>query len=189
VAVLKAMTSGGARRPLDFFPTPAEATLALLPLIKRWPKEILEPCCGDGAISKVLAAAHYDVLSADIADYGYSHADNDFFELRATTRSIVTNPPFGRAADFIRHADVIGAQRMALLLKVNFWSAASRFSLFSQWRPYLIAPLTWRLDFTGTGAPHTDCMWCLWDRASRGTGFEPLARDRTTNFEIPAQQE
>src|SRR5262249_28924669 len=153
---LKAMTSGGVRRPLDFYATPPEATRALLPLIANWPKEILEPCCGDGAISKVLAAAHYDVLSSDIADYGYGHVGNDFFELQATTRQIISTPPFGRAADFIRHADKIGAPRMALLLKVNFWSAKRRMSLFYQWRPYLIAPLTWRPDFTSAGSPHTD---------------------------------
>src|SRR5262249_6008852 len=156
--------SGGVRRPLDFYPTPPEATRALLPLIASWPKEILEPCCGAGAISKVLAAAHYDVHSADVADYGYGHTGHDFFELQEATPSIVSNPPFGRAADFIRHAHKIVAQRMALLLKINFWSAKSRMSLFHQWRPYLVAPLTWRLDFTGAGSPHTDCMWCLWDR-------------------------
>jgi|SRR5690348_17160027 len=178
MAVLKALTSGGERRPLDFYPTPPEATRALLPLIKHWPYELWEPCCGDGAISEVLRKVGYDVVSDDIVDYGYGGVQ-DFFEVDDPAhRCIVTNPPFNRADEFIRHAHKIGVSRMALILKINFWNARKRIPLWNLWRPYLIAPLTWRLDFTGAGAPHTDCMWCLWDRSYNValTAFEPLQK-------------
>ena len=180
MAVLKALTSGGKRRELDFYQTPPEATLALLPLIEHWPSRVWEPCCGDGAISKVLEQHGREVFSSDLVDRGWG-MQADFFKLGiqgTSQRTIITNPPFGRAGDFIRHAHAIGVERMALLLKVNFWSVKSRMSLFAQWRPYLIAPLTWRLDFTGAGSPHTDCMWCLWDATKNNTEteFEPLAR-------------
>jgi len=179
MAVLKAMTSGGARRDLDFYPTPPEATLALLPLIKHWPREVWEPCCGDGAMSKVLEANGFNVLSSDIVDRGFGHV-RDFFavdQVSEVYRTIITNPPFGRADDFIRHAHKIGIERMALILKINFWNARTqRRVTWETWRPYLVAPLTWRLDFTGQKKPHTDCMWCLWDRSAPqiGTNFEPV---------------
>lgn len=179
MAVLKAMTSGGKRRELDFYPTPKEATLALLPLIEHWPKYVWEPCCGDGAISKVLQGAGYPATSSDIADRGFGITPVDFFEesLEGWWPTIITNPPYGQAAAFIRHAHEIGVERMALLLKANFWNAAIRLPVWNLWRPYLIAPLTWRLDFTGAGAPHTDCMWCLWDRAViPGVEFRPLRK-------------
>jgi hypothetical protein len=74
---------------------------------------------------------------------------------------------------------------MALLLKINFWNASTeRRKTWETWRPYLVAPLTWRLDFTGAGRPHTDCMWCLWDNEYPypETQFEPLVRGTMPNF-------
>lgn len=179
MAVLKAMTSGGVRRELDFYPTPPEATRALLPLIWHWGWcDIWEPCCGEGAISKVFqVTGRFGTISSDIVDHGFG-AVADFFQFkRPESKTIVTNPPFNRADEFIRHSHKIGVQRMALILKMNFWNAhTKRRETWETWRPYLIAPLTWRLDFTGAGRPHTDCMWCLWDRASPhvGTQFQPV---------------
>lgn len=188
MAILKAINSGGKRRELDYYPTPPEATRALLPLIEHWPKKIWEPCCGDGAISKILEGLGWYVFSTDLVDHGYGHTYNDFFDydVPPSPQAIITNPPFGRADEFIRHANAIGIERMALLLKINFWSAKKRLPLWNLWQPYLIAPLTWRLDFTGAGAPHTDCMWCLWNRDglmdSNMTSFQPLQKPAQDNI-------
>lgn len=179
MAVLDALHSGGTRRELDYYPTPPEATQALLPHIADWPRSVWEPCCGDGAMSKVLEAAGYDVLSTDLVDRGYGAGKEDFFEFVfpfAPYLSVVTNPPFNRADDFIQHACAIGVERMALLLKINFWNAAKRLNAWGTWRPRMILPFTWRLDFTGAGSPHTDCMWVLWDRTNHLTGFDLLRR-------------
>lgn len=170
------MTSGGTRRELDFYPTPESATRALLPLISDW-DDIWEPCCGDGAISKVLKATGREVFSADLVDRGYGRVGVDFFDyLMPEHENIVTNPPFGRADEFIKHANLINVKRMALLLKINFFSAAKRLDVWENWRPHILAPLTWRLDFTGAGAPHTDCMWVIWDRSYAQTRYELLRR-------------
>jgi hypothetical protein len=62
-------------------------------------------------------------------------------------------------------------------LKIDFWNASSRLKLWGMWRPELICPLTWRLDFTGAGKPHTNCMWCIWNVSRwRATEFRPLAK-------------
>jgi hypothetical protein len=175
MAILAAMLNGGTRRELDYYETPVLGKLALLPLIATWPKEIWNPTCGSGAISKVLESAGYIVKSADLVDRGYG-AVQDFFDVRSPARpSIVTNPPFNRAREFILHAHAIGVQRMALLLKADFFSSKKSLPVFESWRPRIIAPLTWRLDFTGAGAPHTNCQWVIWNGQGSIT-FEPLRK-------------
>lgn len=169
----------GARRADDFYPTPPDATRALLPLIAHWPRNAWEPCCGNGAISEVLRTAGFCIFSSDIVDRGYGDDIRDFFAVElcvcdATT--VITNPPFNRAEEFIGHARKLGMERMALLLKVSFWSARKRLSTFQEWPPSSIHPLTWRLDFDGRGAPTMDVMWCLWEPGSTKTRYEPIAR-------------
>jgi hypothetical protein len=178
MAILAAINSGGVRRELDFYPTPPVATHALLPLISPWSLPIWNPCCGDGAISKVLESAGYAVQSSDLVDRGFGRVQ-DFFEVQSPWQwSIITNPPFYCAHDFIAHAYEIGVQRMALLLKSNFFSTRKSLDVWNTWRPRIIAPLTWRLDFTGAGAPHTDCQWTVWEGLSFETSFQPLRKPR-----------
>lgn len=175
MSVLQAMVSNGAdqRRADDFYPTPPEATIALLPLIAHWPRECWEPACGDGAIAEVLERAGFVVAATDLIDRGYGLTSVDFLEPgshnwpSAACRKVgITNPPFKLAAEFIRRANQIGMTHLALLLKSNFWNAAKRLALWDEWPPYARHDLTWRLDFTGAGSPHTDCSWFLWDRTS-----------------------
>lgn len=58
------------RVPHDFYPTPPEAVRALLS-VEAFEGSIWEPACGDGAISKVLLAAGFDVVSTDLIDRGF----------------------------------------------------------------------------------------------------------------------
>jgi len=50
------------RDHIDFFPTPAWGTEALLHF-ESFEGEILEPCRGDGAMAKVLSDAGYEVTA------------------------------------------------------------------------------------------------------------------------------
>lgn len=176
---------GGNRRENDFYPTPREATVALLPLIADWPKAVWEPACGDGAMARVLEGAGYDVLASDLVDRGYGDACFNFlFDYwQGAPRPIITNPPFKLAAQFIERADELGATHLALLLKASFWNAASRLKTWDRWAPYARRDLTWRLDFDGRGAPTMDCAWFLWDRTS-----SPLARPLAKPAPISAEE-
>lgn len=83
------------RAAYEFYPTPPEATRALLS-VESFEGSIWEPACGDGAISKVLEAAGYQVVSTDLIDRGYGAGGQDF--LKSTEplgRNIITNPPYG----------------------------------------------------------------------------------------------
>lgn len=89
--------SGYARQPDDFYPTPSWVTECLLQHVKlRGP--IWEPCCGDGAIAKVLAAHGQEVVASDLADHGYGRSGVDIFQLSRLPEgchALVTNPPYG----------------------------------------------------------------------------------------------
>ena len=94
------------RAPYEFYPTPPEATRALLSAV-TFDGPIWEPACGEGHISKVLKTEGYDVVSTDLIDYGYGEPGRDFLAERgARAKHIVTNPPYGRglADAFVRHA-------------------------------------------------------------------------------------
>ncbi len=166
---------GGARRPNDFYPTPWEATVALLKEVK-FPHLIWEPACGDGAMSEVLNMWGYTTHSSDIEDRGFG-AVKDFLKTEAPPYgdyfAIVTNPPFNLARQFIIHAQKL-TPIVAMLLKSQFWHAASRLPLYGKHPPSRVLPLTWRLDFTGGGAPTMDCLWCVW--GVDGEPYKPLPK-------------
>lgn len=92
--------------PFEFYPPPPEATRALLS-VESFDGSIWEPACRNGAISRELASAGYDVVSTDLIDYGFGVSGVDFLgETAARAKHIVTNPPYGRglADKFIRKA-------------------------------------------------------------------------------------
>lgn len=83
------------RAAFEFYPTPPEATRALLS-VEAFEGDIWEPACGDGAISKVLLEAGYEVISTDLIDRGYGTGGHDFLKsTRPLAKNIITNPPYG----------------------------------------------------------------------------------------------
>lgn len=100
------MTVSPFREPHDFYPTPSEATRALLS-VEAFPGPIWEPAAGDGAIARVLIARGHHVVSTDLIARGWGTAGVDFLsQTENRARHIITNPPYGRglADRFIRHA-------------------------------------------------------------------------------------
>jgi hypothetical protein len=95
------------RAAYEFYPTPPEATRALLS-VESFNGPIWEPACGEGHISKVLEAHHHSVVSTDLATcWGYGLTGKDFLGTSIPlAKHIVTNPPYGRglADAFITHA-------------------------------------------------------------------------------------
>ncbi len=114
----------------DFYPTPPEATEALL-RAEQFTGPIWEPACGDGAISKVLEAAHYKVFSTDLVDRGYGeHAVDFLMEYRPVAPNIVTNPPFKMVAPFIRKSLDLTTGKVAMLLRLACLEGTERGEIF-----------------------------------------------------------
>jgi hypothetical protein len=162
--ILRAATNGGERRENDFYPTPAEPTVALLPLIADFPKRVWEPACGDGGIAVELERGGFEVVGTDLVDRGYGEGGVDF--LQTTERradAVITNPPFGELAHpFVQHAFDLGVEHVAMLFNINFWSAAVRTPLWNRHQPDVVAALNWKPDFTGAGRPYFNCVWVIW---------------------------
>lgn len=172
------------RRGNDFYPTPPEATRALLraegDAIRAHGAPVWEPCGRGGAICRELSAAGFPVLASDIvADPEHAVVQQDLLLAeRALSPIVVTNPPFALAGPMIRHLlDGLGVDYLALLLKSTFWAAGKRTALLSRWPVARRYDLNWRLDFTDGGNPTMECSWFVWDsRAPRVMTWNVLDR-------------
>lgn len=172
--------AGSKRVPHDFYATPPEATVAILPLIADWPQPIWAPMCGTGAMSEVLIAAGKEVISSDPFPQGYGEVGKLFADYTdCPCPTMIENPPFNKAAAIIEHAHAIGITHLALLLKAQFWHAKSRIGLFEKHPPAWALPLTWRLDWDGRKSPTMDCTWFLWTPGTVETRVALLSKPIT----------
>lgn len=165
------------RNASDFYPTPPEATQALLDFLKiPTDKAIWEPACGEGHMVEILRKNGYTVRATDL------QSGIDFLETTENISDwIITNPPFSLAEEFItKCADY--KVPFALLLKSQYWHAAKRVALFSSITPAYVLPLTWRPDFLfktrGSGSPLMDVIWCVWYPGAESTIYFPLEKPK-----------
>ncbi|OXT02745.1 hypothetical protein B7H23_07685 [Notoacmeibacter marinus] len=137
---------GPNRAANEYYPTPPEATRALLNA-EHFEGSIWEPACGEGWISSELTAAGYFVVSTDIDDYGFGTPDTDFLSTRIPRgKNIITNPPYGRglADRFVRQAlhfcEGTGG-RVAMLLNIASLCHPDRHGSFTRRPPSVIYAL------------------------------------------------
>ena len=177
----------GKREANDYYPTPAEVTWALvnwLDCLKG--KTVWEPACGQGHMAEVLEAAGARVVATDLNGQGYGNAGVNY--LTTPSRAcdwIITNPPFNCAEAFILRS-IWHGKPFAMLLKSQYWHAASRARLFMQHRPMAVLPLTWRPDFKGAdkggGSPLMDVIWTVWGaQPAEQTIYQPLIKAANEN--------
>ncbi len=140
------------RSETDFYPTPPEATQALLDFLKLDHESIIwEPACGEGHMLSVMRNNGYIAIGTDI------NTGSDYLKVpKIDCDWIITNPPFSLSQDFINKS-IEHHKPFAFLLKSQYWHAKKRFDLFNEHKPQYILPLTWRPDFLfksrGTGHP------------------------------------
>lgn len=119
------------RPAADFYPTPRYATESLLQR-EKFTGDILEPACGDGAISKVLDEYGYQVTSRDLYDRGYGDTGIDFLFMpeNESFDNVITNPPYCLASEFLETALCVSRKKVAMLLKIQFLEGVKRNHLF-----------------------------------------------------------
>lgn len=158
----------------DFYPTPADATQALLDFLKLPAgTTIWEPACGENHMVNVMQANGYNVIATDV------QTGDDFLQIENKECDwIITNPPFSLADRFIDRC-IQHKRPFALLLKSQYWHARKRLDLFRKYPPSFVCPLTWRPDFLfkqrGGGSPLMDVMWVVWG-GCHDTRYVPLER-------------
>jgi len=179
--------SGYDRQAEDFYATPEWVTRCLLRHVElRGP--VWEPCCGDGAIARILAAAGHAVTATDLTDYGYGQAGVDFLACRTFPvgcRALVTNPPYGDGGPvrkgrnrslamlgFVRHALALTAAahgQMALLVRFQWIAGKRAAALISSGPLDTVIALTRRIrwfdrgELTTSGQHHH--AWIVFDHA------------------------
>ncbi len=159
--------------------TPPEAVHALLE-VEELPHWIYEPAAGRGAIVNVLRDAGHAVVTSDLVDYGVpgQTSGQDFLlrqEMPHPCECILTNPPFNRAADFVR----IGLKlcpKVILLLRLVFLESVGRSDILDDGhlaRVHVFAnrlPNLHRDGWTGPKATSTIAYaWMIWDRNHKGS--------------------
>lgn len=173
------------RRELDFYPTPPDATKALMNFLDLSPCTIWEPASGNGHMSRVIESCGHKVISTDIRTNDiYGLGNIDFFNSHYVSDAIITNPPFNLSEKFIRKA-VNETRIVAMLLKSQYWHAKIRHKLFQECQSSYVLPLTWRPDFLfdkriigeKTASPTMECLWTVWKKGSNHeTIYKPLLK-------------
>ncbi len=150
----------------DFYPTPTWVTRALI-ANEKFEGEILEPACGDGAMSCVLSETNY-VRSSDLHDRGYGICE-DFLTETQLYDNIITNPPFNLAEKFVEQCRKRTIRKFALLLRLAFLEGARRHrAIFKPFPPSRVWVFSERITMypSGTktaGSGTTAYAWFVWD--------------------------
>jgi hypothetical protein len=179
--------SGYDREADDYYPTPGWVTACLLRHV-RFRGVVWEPCCGDGAIARVLQDHGYSVIASDAAERGFGLAGVNFFDCTAfppDCGAMVTNPPYGdggaaRTASnassgmlsFVRHGLTLAKQaggQLALLVRFQWIAGRRAAELISAGPLQTVLVLTRRIRWfemgerTKTGQHHH--AWIIFDYA------------------------
>lgn len=178
------------REENDFYATNPE-TLKLF-LYEFWKDnsfegDILEPACGQGHISETLKEMlpNFNIISTDLIDRGYGQGGVNFLthDYKRTFNTVITNPPFSLAKEFIEKGLEIADKYVIMLCKIQLLEGLKRKDMF------LNTPLkyvyvhttrqaTWKegkpTDSKGKKWATTMCLaWFVWDKEYEG---EPVIR-------------
>ncbi len=159
----------------DFYASPPEAVEALCG-VEQFDGPIWEPACGDGAISKVLEAHGYSVISTDLVERGYGQGRVDFLmEYQARAPHVCTNPPFKLAEQFARHALALTTGKVAFLMRLVWLEGQARRKLFESTplaRVWVFSgriPRMHRHDYGGPKTTSTIAFaWFIWQAGHVG---------------------
>lgn len=134
LAIVGSSRANGERQKDDFYPTPQYVVEDLLNR-EKFNGKIWEPACGDGAMSEVFKRFGYDTFSSDLVDRGYGESNIDFLKCENNNgcSTIITNPPYSLALDFVLKSKelLVGENaKIAMFLKTVFLESASRYEMF-----------------------------------------------------------
>ena len=162
----------------DYYATPTESTKALLNE-ENFVGSILEPCCGEGHISKVLKEYGYDVISNDLVDRGYGEYNQDYLaSTNLKADNVITNPPFKYAKEFIEKSLQDTTGKVAMFCKIQLLEGVSRKELFENTPLKTVYVFSKRQNPLRNGSPvdengkkwsSTMCFaWFVWEHGYEG---------------------
>lgn len=145
---------------------------------------IWECACGEGHLSKALAAHGYEVISTDLVYRGFGDPEPlDFLKetLENFEGDIITNPPYSSGLEFVEKAleSVRPGGKVAMFLKVQFLEGQKRGEFFKRSPPKRIYISRSRLscakngDFTRYTSSAVAYAWYVWEKGFTG---DPVIR-------------
>ena len=161
----------GARNAYDYYPTPSWMTRSLLyhyPAIKG--AVVLEPCAGDGAITRVLLDHGCIVGENDIDPRHERESTADatsalfWRSLPFRPEWVITNPPFAVAFPILQHAYEHAETGVAFLLRKTFLEPTDERGPWLQAHPPTRLVCLPRYSFRGTGSDSVSCDWMIWEK-------------------------
>lgn len=159
----------GNRPKGDFYATPEIAVTSLLSR-EKFGQTILEPCCGNGAVAKVIEAAGHKVVARDLYDWGYGETGRDFIvDPVEPVDGVITNPPFNLSMEFTKRAlECVQEKKgkVAILNRIQWLEGQKRKQMFCSlplskvWIFSKRLPRFHRFDFVGK--PGTSLLGFAW---------------------------
>lgn len=180
--------SDGDRETNDFYATDPHTLEIFLDKLKqdniKLHDTIIEPCCGQGHLSKVLEREGYKVYSYDLVDRGYGTPNVNFltdYVLPIQNADIITNPPYKYAHDFVKHSlDLMeDGCKCIMLLKIQFLEGQGRRILFDEYPPKYVYVNSSRQtcyingDMSKKMSSASCYCWFMWEKGFKG---EPTIR-------------
>lgn len=161
------------REKNDYYATDPRAMRELLKY-ETFNKNIWEPACGEGNLSKVLKEHGHNVYSTDLIDRGYQDETMDFLGTdNKWFGDIITNPPFKYTTEFILKSleSVDMGAKVAMFLKINYLSGKKRYKeIYSKCPPYRIYVFAGRIACSKNNEPDgfkhgaMDYVWMIWEK-------------------------
>lgn len=154
----------GKRKKSDFYETPYSLTWLLLEH-EQIIGDVLEPACGNEAISRWLECEAYD-------------KERDFFKETRKFGTVITNPPYSLAQEFILKAKEIAKHKIVFLLPLSYLHGKQRYETIWTDTDFPLAKVYVFTRYPLLGEPlredgkhNTGMMvyaWYIWDKHYKG---------------------
>lgn len=169
------------RDPLDYDPTPRDATAAFLAVqgdrMRAIGGPVWEPAVGGGHMAAELQHQGFDVLGSDIVDRGWPGTQvRSFYDYKkAPSKILFTNPPYCEITTrgygrWLRHVFDLKIPYVALLLGWE-WIAGrinGLDALHDEFAVSIAYVCCWKIDFRGGGQAPQRNAFLIWDRDWHG---------------------
>ncbi len=180
-----------AAQRLEAWTTDPWAAAALFD-VELFTPTIYDPCCGTGVLGTAAIAAGYKVVETDIYDWKNPRArarcdflDGSEYTWPVAGKTVLMNPPFSTACQFVETALAMGARKVACFQRWAWWAESNKRRKFWEQRPpariwacadratcWLVTLSQGEREFTpdgrrrgGTTTPHA---WYIWERGHAG---------------------
>jgi hypothetical protein len=165
------------REANDYYATDPRAMADLLKH-ETFHRDIWEPACGEGNLSKVLQLHGHEVYNTDLIQRGSADETMDFLQTdKKWHGDIITNPPFRYTTEFVLKGleSLEMGRKLALFLKINYLSGKARYKeIYSKFPPYRVYVFTGSRACSKNNAPEgfkqggmTYC-WMIWEKGMIG---------------------